>query len=174
MTSRLQESCIPIMLALWFSIPSHAEQTGKPLAEKLQEGEFIITSSVSGCDEDIKQHCDGLGDNADKVFMRLAAYEEQLSPGCKQGILEAALSIKMGAVALDYSVSACEADADKYCLDVQPGEGRLVSCIKANESRVSEECVTALKETGLRELGKQTQACSPRNTGAAPSGAVFI
>ena len=143
------------MLALVFSIPAHAEQTGKPLVEKLQEGDLVITSSVSGCDEDIKQHCDGLGDNTDKVFMCLAAYEEHLSSQCKQGILEAALSIKMGAAALDYSISACEADADKYCLDVQPGEGRILNCIKANESSVSKECITALKETGLWELGKQ-------------------
>ena len=86
--------------------------------------------------------------------MCLAAYEEHLSTECKQRILEAALSVKMGAAALDYSISACEADADKHCLDVQPGEGRIVSCIRANESRVSKECITALKETGLWELGK--------------------
>jgi hypothetical protein len=53
-----------------------------------------------------------------------------------------------------YSIGACEADADKHCLDVQPGEGRIVSCIKANESKVSKECITALKETGLWEIGK--------------------
>jgi hypothetical protein len=143
----------PLMLALLFSLPSHAEQTGKPLVEKIQ-GNIVITSSVRGCDEDIKKHCDGLGDNADKVFMCLAAYEEQLTVECKLGILEAAMSIQLGAAALDYSVSACEADADKHCLDVQPGEGRLVSCIKANESKVSPECITALKETGLWKLGK--------------------
>ena len=142
------------MLALLFSGSSRAGETGKPLAEKLQQGNLVITSSVRGCDEDIKQHCDGLGDNADKVFMCLAAYEEHLSTACKQGILEAALSIKMGMAALDYSISACEADADKYCLDVEPGEGRLVSCIKANESSVSDACITALKETGLWEIGK--------------------
>ncbi len=154
MPSFLKKTCIPLMLALLFSISSHAEQAGKPLAEKLQEGNIVIAISVSGCDEDVKQHCDGLGDNAEKVFMCLAAYEEHLSAECKQGILEAALSIKMGAAALNYSISSCEADVDKHCLDTQPGEGRLVSCIKANESRVSAECITALKETGLWELGK--------------------
>lgn len=150
----LKKTCISLMLALLFSSFANAEQVGKPLAEKLQEGEIVITSSVQGCDEDIKQHCDGLGDNTDKVFMCLAAYEEHLSAGCKQGILEAALSIKMGAAALDYSISACEVDADKHCLDVQPGEGRLISCIRANEAKVSKECIAALKETGLWELGK--------------------
>ena len=154
MPSCSKKTCIPLVLALFFSVSSQAGQAGKPLAEKLQEGDIVITSSVRGCDEDIKQHCDGLGDNTDKVFMCLAAYEEHLSTECKQGILEAALSIKMGAAALDYSISACEADADKHCLDVQPGEGRLVGCIKANESKVSKECITALKDTGLWELGK--------------------
>jgi hypothetical protein len=154
MPFRITTAAITLILMLSFSTFSLAEKTGKPLAEKLQEGDIVITTSVQGCDEDIKQHCDGLGDNTDKVFMCLAAYEEHLSSECKQGILEAALSIKMGAAALDYSISACEADADEHCLDVQPGEGRIVSCIKANESNVSKECVTVLKETGLWELGK--------------------
>jgi hypothetical protein len=64
------------------------------------------------------------------------------------------MTIKMGAEALDYSITACEADADTHCRDVQPGEGRIVSCLKANESKVSKACVAALKETGLWELGK--------------------
>ncbi len=154
MHSVLKITAIPLTLAVLLPISSFAEEAGKPLVEKLQEGDLVITASVQGCDEDIQQHCDGLGDNADKVFMCLAAYEEQLTAECKKGILEAALSVKMGAAALDYSISACEADADKYCLDVEPGEGRIISCIKANESSVSEACKTALKETGLWALGK--------------------
>jgi len=150
----LIKTYFPFIIGLLFTFTSNAEQTGKPLAEKLQETNLVIISSVTGCDVDIKEHCDGLGDNTEKVFLCLAAYEEHLSTECKNGILEAALSIKMGAAAIDYSISACEADADKYCLDVQPGEGRLVSCIKSNESKVSMECISALKETGLWELGK--------------------
>ena len=115
---------ILFILILLISAPSYAEKSGKPLVEKLQEGQIIINSSVRGCDEE-----------------------------CKLGILEAAISVRMGAAALRYSIVACEADADKHCLDVQPGEGRIVSCIRANESNVSKECVTALKQTGLWELG---------------------
>jgi hypothetical protein len=154
MASCLRKTDIALMLALLLPSSSHAEQAGKPLAEKLQDQTIVISSSVHGCDEDIKQHCSGLGDNAPKIFMCLAAYEEYLSPACREGILEAALSIKMGAEALDYSISACEADVDAHCREVQPGEGRIVSCIKANESRVSKECIAALKETGLWNLGK--------------------
>ena len=146
--------CVPLMLALLFPFSSYAEQAGKPLVEKLQGGSITIDISLQGCDEDAKKHCDGLEGNSDQVFMCLLAYEDHLSEQCKQGILEVAMTMKMAEAAIGYSIGACEADADKHCLEVQPGEGRLVSCIKANESKVSKECVTALKETGLWEMGQ--------------------
>ena len=127
------------MLALLFPVSACSEQSGKPLVEKLQEGTIAMDISLHGCDEDAKKHCDGLEANANQVFMCLLAYEDHLSEQCKQGILEVAMTMKMAEAAIGYSIGACEADADKHCLDVQPGEGRIVSCIKANEPRVSKE-----------------------------------
>jgi hypothetical protein len=147
-----RKTSLLLLLALLFSMSAHTQETGKPLAEKLKGVNITINASVRGCGEDVKQHCDGLGNKATKVFMCLVAYEEQLTPRCKQDILEASLAIKTGAAALDYSLGACEADADKHCLEVPPGEGRLLRCIKANQSRVSMQCVTALKETGLWDI----------------------
>ena len=62
--------------------------------------------------------------------------------------------IKAGSEAIDYSLSACEPDVDAYCRDVQPGEERVLGCIKANESRVSKACIAALKDNGLWERGR--------------------
>nr|WP_319516238.1 cysteine rich repeat-containing protein [uncultured Cohaesibacter sp.] len=36
--------------------------------------------------------------------------------------------------------SACKADVKAYCSAVQPGEGRLVMCLKENERSISEQC----------------------------------
>ncbi len=151
MTSRFTNICILLVSTLCLSLTAMAQETGKPLAEKMKQGTITITASVKGCGEDVKQHCPGLGKNSGKIFMCLSAYEAQLTPQCKQGILEATLAMKTGIAAVEYSISACEADADKHCLDVQPGEGRLLTCIKANESQVSQQCITALKDTGLWE-----------------------
>jgi hypothetical protein len=145
------KTSILLLSTLLFSISAHAQESGKPLSEKLKQGHITINASVQGCDEDIKQHCDGLGNKTNKIFMCLGAYEEQLSQQCKQGILEASLAIRVGLAAIDYSIIACEADADKHCLNVPAGEGRLLRCIKANQAGVSQQCVTALKETGLWE-----------------------
>ena len=131
------------------------EQESEGLVEKLRKGKITLTANVKDCDADIEQYCPGLPPNSQKALMCMMAYEDKLSEECKLGIMEAAMSIKMGTAAIDYSVRACEEDADKYCLEVQPGEGRLVSCIKEHEAEVSEACVTALKETGFWNIGAQ-------------------
>ena len=86
--------------------------------------------------------------------MCLMAYEDNLSQACKVGIVEAAISLEMGMLAIDYSIKACEADADKHCMKVEPGEGRIVSCLKKNEETLDPQCTAALKETGLWDIAK--------------------
>ena len=152
MKLNILQSAMLLLSTLLLSTTSYAQDTsGQTLAEKMKQGNITINASVRGCGEDVKQHCPGLGNNSQRVFMCLGAYEAHLTPQFKQGILEASLAIKTGAAAIDYSISACEADADKHCLEVQPGEGRLLRCLKANQTDVSNQCVTALKETGLWE-----------------------
>jgi hypothetical protein len=152
MKVNILQSVMLLLSILSLSTTSYAQETtGQTLAEKMKQGSITINASVRGCGEDVKQHCPGLGNNSQRIFMCLGAYEAYLTPQCKQGILEASLSIKTSAAAIDYSISACEADADKHCLEVQPGEGRLLRCLKANQTDVSNQCVTALKETGLWE-----------------------
>jgi hypothetical protein len=145
---------VALMLALLFPIMSRADQDGKPPVQELDKDNSVINTSVRGCEGDISRHCSSLGQNATKVFMCLMAYEDQLSPVCRNGVLEAAMSIKVGVEAIDYSLSACETDVDVYCRNVQPGEGHVVGCIKANESRVSKACITALMESGVWEHAK--------------------
>jgi len=152
MSVSLKKVGISLVLVLFFSSASYAEKGGKKLSEKLTG--MTISASISSCDEDVKKYCDGLDPNSNKVMLCLAAYEDKISTDCKRSIVEATIAIKQSAVAIQHSARACEADADKHCLDVQPGEGRIISCIKANESKVSKECVKALKDTGLWKAGK--------------------
>ncbi len=61
--------------------------------------------------------------------------------------------LKKSLLVIKHSIDTCEADADKYCLDVKAGEGRIVGCLKQNESKISKECKTVLKETGMWDIG---------------------
>jgi len=134
-------------------LSSAATAAGEKLADKLSNSTLIVKIEISGCEADTDLLCPGLQPNSRKSFMCLMAYEDNLSNSCALGIVEAAMTLEAGMMAIDYSIKACEADADKFCLDVEPGEGRIVKCLRQNESGLGSQCVTALKETGLWNLG---------------------
>jgi len=49
---------------------------------------------------------------------------------------------------------ACDADIQKFCKDVTPGGGRLVSCLREHESELSADCKASLaRGKGRRGLG---------------------
>ena len=148
-TSTLSTLILAAMLVTGVTTASAAT-----LAEKLSSGTIIVNIDVKGCNEDAAKLCPGLS-HSRKVFMCLAAYEDNLSNSCKLGIAEAAMTLEKGMMAIDYSIRSCQADADAYCLDVEPGEGRIVGCLKKNESLLAKQCVTALKDTGLWDLGAE-------------------
>jgi hypothetical protein len=41
----------------------------------------------------------------------------------------------------------CKADLQKFCSDVQPGQGRMIDCLKAHVPDLSPNCQTKLKVT---------------------------
>jgi len=140
---------VSIFILTMMFVSNTALAESEKLVDKLSKGKLSVTAQVKGCDDDAKQYCPGLSPKSQKVFMCLMAYETQLSDACKVGITEAAMSIKMGMAAIDYSIRACEKDADKHCLDVQAGKGLIIACLRKHETNVSKACVSALKETGL-------------------------
>jgi len=127
---------------------------GEKLADKLENAVVEVKIDVPSCDPDAAKLCPGLPLNSKKSFMCLMAYEDNLSQACKIGIVEAAISLEVGMLAINYSIEACEADADKHCLKVEPGEGRMLSCLKKNEEALAPKCTAALKETGLWDMVK--------------------
>ena len=50
---------------------------------------------------------------------------------------------------LDYVVESCQADLDKYCSTVTPGEGRMMYCVAAHQDKISEECEGALIDAAM-------------------------
>jgi len=63
----------------------------------------------------------------------------------------------MAAVAQDRN--ACRDDVAKFCAEVQPGGGRLMSCLKAHESELSLECRDSIEE-GRSRMRETRDACA--------------
>ena len=142
---------ILILTTVFASTTVIAEE--KKLAEKLENSNITVHINIPNCDTDSAIFCPGLPLSSKKSLMCLMAYEDNLSAICKLGIIEASLIFEMGMLDIAYSIDACEADANKYCLDIEPGAGRIVSCLRKNESKITKQCISALKETDLWNLG---------------------
>ncbi len=142
---------ILILATVFASTAAIAE--GKKLTEKLANSDLTVSIDIPNCNADAAILCPGLPLSSQKSLMCLMAYEDNLSAFCKLGIIEASLILEMGMIDIAHSIDACEADADKYCLEVKPGAGRIVSCLRKNESKISKGCTSALKETGMWDLG---------------------
>lgn len=143
-----------IITTVTLLISGTASAGKEKLSEKLSKGRIVLDVEISSCNADAKLLCPGLPLNSKKSFMCLMAYENNLSTECKLGFMEAEMALEMGTMAIEHSIAACEADADKYCLDIKAGNGRIVSCLRKNESKIKKECTAALKDTGLWNLGK--------------------
>ena len=60
----------------------------------------------------------------------------------------AAMTLMAGApgVAQAGGLSACSAEMEKFCKDVQPGKGRVMRCLKAQDAELSDACKTQIKQ----------------------------
>ncbi|HEX5787449.1 MAG TPA: hypothetical protein VFY03_04680 [Woeseiaceae bacterium] len=50
---------------------------------------------------------------------------------------------------LEYVTEECQADLDKFCAEVTPGEGRLMYCAAAYQDQLSGQCKGALANAAL-------------------------
>ena len=80
----------------------------------------------------------------------LYAHEEKLSPKCDYALYDAAVQLERAVSALAYVANECDADMEKYCESVAPGEGRLLDCLKKQGKNVSERCRGAITDVGLK------------------------
>ena len=53
---------------------------------------------------------------------------------------------------------ACSGDVAKFCKDVQPGEGRIIKCLKEHEKELSPTCKQQVAEMEKR-LKETAQSC---------------
>jgi hypothetical protein len=51
------------------------------------------------------------------------------------------------------AAEACRADVQRLCANVQPGEGRIMQCLKQNQAQLSQPCKDAAAQAGQKKKG---------------------
>jgi hypothetical protein len=90
------------------------------------------------CRADYQKFCNGVQPGQGRITDCMRRHESELSPECRDA-LEA-----IREKTRDF-IRACSADRDTFCKGVRPGRGRIVGCLKDNDSKLSPECREQLK-----------------------------
>lgn len=129
--------CVVAMAALLFGLPAAAQQN-------------LVESVARGCETEIKTYCKGVTPGEGRILSCLYAYGDKLSGQCEFALYDAAAQLERFVAALSYVANECDEDIDKYCANVEAGEGRILACLEAQGTKIRQRCDTALRDVGLK------------------------
>jgi hypothetical protein len=130
---KLLVSTLIFGMALMFSLPALAAKGP-------------IETFNDGCKKELETYCKDVTPGEGRLIACLYAHIDNVSPRCEYAVYDASSQLERALTALTYVASECSDDLDKLCSDIEPGEGRLLSCLKTNADKVSDRCKQAVKD----------------------------
>ena len=100
------------------------------------------------CADDIEKYCKDTKPGGGRLLNCLKEHETELSESCRGKISELYGIIKG-------CEQACSGDIAQFCKEVQPGEGRIIKCLKEREKELSPSCSKKLEMIGKRFKGRE-------------------
>jgi hypothetical protein len=108
-----------------------------------------VETVANGCKTEIETYCKDVTPGQGRVLACLYAHNGKLSNKCEYALYHAAAQLERAVNALSYVVNKCADDLDRFCQNVQVGEGLLLQCLQKNDAKVSSRCIEARKQVGL-------------------------
>jgi hypothetical protein len=127
----------------------HRDQLSPACKQKAKEDWEKLMQISADCAEDAKKFCKGIIPGHGRIAACLMSHEAELSPACKVHSEETRAKINEGIEKL--VLGACKKDRDKFCKDVEPGEGRIVECLKQNRAKLRPACKAKLRRVERRQ-----------------------
>ncbi|MCP4629859.1 MAG: hypothetical protein GY850_41075 [bacterium] len=110
----------------------------------------LVETVANDCKMEIEKYCGQVTPGQGRVLACLYAHGDKLSAKCEYALYDAAVQLERAVAALSYVANECDADLEKNCGSIEPGEGRLLECLEKHDKQVSGRCKQALKEVGLK------------------------
>jgi hypothetical protein len=92
-----------------------------------------VNAATDPCEEDRAKFCPTYAADDPRRLYCLKGIETQIKPSCKA-------SLKNVPGTSGEFVEECVADYRKHCSDVEPGQGRILKCLKVNSKNLEFEC----------------------------------
>jgi hypothetical protein len=110
----------------------------------------LVETVARGCETELKTYCKGVTPGEGRILSCLYAYGDKLSGQCEFALYDAAAQLERFVAALSYVANECDEDIDKYCANVEAGEGRILACLEAQGTKIRGRCTQALQDVGLK------------------------
>jgi len=108
----------------------------------------LVDTVAKGCENELKSYCSDVTPGEGRILACIYSRNDKLSNQCEYALYDAAVQLERAVQALVYVVNECEADIEKHCSDIMPGEGRIAACLVNNKSNVSKRCKQAVEDVG--------------------------
>ena len=116
-------------------------QSESSIETKLDEA---VSKIQSACESDLKQYCSTVTPGEGRFLLCLEAHEDKISGKCDYALFEASRNLQRALDRIEMVADACWNDIEKHCADVEPGEGRVIQCLKKNSSSLEKTCEQAV------------------------------
>lgn len=87
----------------------------------------------SPCVADAQRLCQGIAPGGGRIHACLKSNADRLSPACRQDLDQAAKRARE-------IHQRCQGDVWQFCQGIQPGQGRILACLKSHEAELSPPC----------------------------------
>ena len=111
----------------------------------------IVETFKEGCKADLETYCKDVKPGDGRLLACLYANSDKISARCEYALYDAASQLERALTALTYVANECRDDLKANCANINPGEGRLLTCLEKNDAKVSGRCKQALKDVGLKK-----------------------
>ena len=103
---------------------------------------------MQGCKTELDTYCKDVTPDEGRVIACIYVHEDKLSGRCKNALYDSAQQLENAVAALAYLATECDADIEKHCSNVEPGEGRILACMEPHKKTVSKRCQKAMQDVG--------------------------
>jgi hypothetical protein len=95
---------------------------------------FAEDAAGKACGADYQKFCAGVQAGEGRIGRCLMQHHQELSSACQTYLTQATQTL------IQQFVAACQQDVVQHCNKVQPGQGRVLNCLREHRDALSSAC----------------------------------
>lgn len=114
-------------------------------------GEARAADIINACAADVSTYCDAVEPGHGRLLSCLYAHETVISEACQEATGDMADLLDMFFEGTRVVQQQCSGDIRSLCGEIDPGEGRIFSCLDEHRAELSDGCKGVMETVKLPE-----------------------